>query len=359
MEPIYFDNAATTCVTFEVLREAFPYLITNYGNPSSTHQMGTVAKNAITEARKRCAKAINAEPEQIIFTSGATESNNLVASQGIILSSPFEHPSMRTGITWSNLLEDMKKLFRPESNNVIVAQMMVNNEIGTIFDVAETAKQAHEIGHRFHTDASQAFGHIPVDVKQIDCDFLSLSGSKIHAPKGVGLLYIKNPEDFFSPVIGGGQEFRLRSGTENVFGITALGKAMELYGYDAAIDKHYAKLKKTLIQGFTKKCPVEFHINEIEGLKHVNNIVNISFRGINGESLQILADHKGFYISTGSACHSASLEESATIKALDLPDDYKHGTIRVSFGRENTIYEVEQFVGEICNIITTLLQIKN
>lgn len=359
MKTIYFDNAATTRVTEPVLQAALPYLSKSYGNPSSTHQMGIEAKQAIETARKQCAKAINAKPEQIFFTSGATESNNLVARQGLILSSPYEHPSMKTGETWTDLKSDLDDFKSRGTKNLVVSQMMVNNELGAVFDVASTAEQAHKRGYKFHTDASQAFGHIRVDVKVIDCDYLSLSGSKIHAPKGVGLLYIKDPKDFCSPIIGGGQEKGIRSGTENVFGIVALGKAMKLYKYTPEKAEYCYKLKCNLISGLAKKCPVEFRINEIEGLKHVNNIANISFRGINGESLQILLSYAGFCVSTGSACHSASLEPSAVIKALGLSKEYQLGTIRVSFSEENTIEEVGAFVDKACEIISTLMKIKN
>lgn len=355
---VYFDNAATTRVTEPVLQAALPYLTGYYGNPSSTHTMGSVANKAIVEARLRCARAINAEPEQIIFTSGATESNNLVMGQGVIISSEYEHPSMRIGFTSGNMQLEINKLKRAGADKIIVSHQFVNNEIGTIFNVRKYAEIAHENGCLFHTDATQAFSHVPIDVKDINCDFLSLSGHKFHAPKGVGLLYIKHPEIFKSPIIGGGQERGLRSGTENVFGIVALGKAMELYDITHEKRKHYHVLKTTLIRLLAKKCPVEFHINEIKGRRHLDNIANISFKNISGESLAILLDYAGFEVSQGSACHSASLEPSAVIKALNLPKEYELGTIRVSFSEENTVAEVSAFVDKLCEIIGTLIKIK-
>ena len=361
MNKVYFDNAATTCVTEEVLKAALPYLTENYGNPSSTHNMGTVAKNAIVEARLKCAKAINAEPEQIFFTSGATESNNIVTREFCTLKSPYEHPSM-DGTTWSILPIDINVTRRAGIHTGLVAQMYVNNEIGTIFDVKECAELAHENGYKCLVDATQAFSHVLIDVKDINCDFLSLSGHKFHAPKGVGLLYIKDPDEFIdkaeSLVIGGGQERGLRSGTENVFGIVALGKAMELYNITHEMRQHYHLLKTTLLQLLAQKCPVEFHINEIKGRKHLDNIANISFKNISGESLAILLDYAGFEISQGSACHSASLEPSAVIKALNLPKEYELGTIRISFSEENTVAEVSAFVDKLCEIIETLIKIK-
>lgn len=360
MNKVYFDNAATTRVTEEVLQAALPYLTENYGNPSSTHNMGTVAKNAIVEARLKCAKAINAEPEQIFFTSGATESNNIVTREFCTLKSPYEHPSM-DGTTWGILPIDINVTHRAGIRTGLVAQMYVNNEIGTIFDVKECAELAHENGYKCLVDATQAFSHISIDVKDINCDFLSLSGHKFHAPKGVGLLYIKDPDGFIdnaeSLVIGGGQERGLRSGTENVFGIVALGTAMELYNYKPEIEQHYKDLKRIFIQGLAKKCPVEIHLNQIEGMQHVNNIVNLSFRNINGESLAILLDYNGFCVSTGSACHSASLKESTVIKALKLPDEYRLGSIRISFSEENTVEEVKRLVEATVKNIIALMAI--
>lgn len=341
---VYLDHASTTYITKAVLDEAMPFLTYNFGNPSSAHRMGVVAKNAITTARKRCAKAINAEPEQIIFTSGATESNNLVIGQEVIISSEYEHPSMRAGFTADNIQFEINRLRRAGAKDAIVSHQFVNNEIGTIFNVKKYAEVAHENGCLFHTDATQAFSHVPVDVKDINCDFLSLSGHKFHAPKGVGLLYIKHPEIFKSPIIGGGQEKGLRSGTENVFGIVAMGKAMELYNYRDTIAKHYADLKTALLTRLSQTCPVEYRLNEIEGLPTVDNIVNISFKGINAEGLVSLLDFDGFMVSQGSACHSGSLEPSKVLKEIGVPDDYIHGAIRVSFGLNNTYTEVYQFV---------------
>lgn len=341
---VYFDNAATTRVTEPVLQEALPYLTGYYGNPSSTHYMGTVANKAIAEARLRCAKAINAEPEQIIFTSGATESNNLVAQQGEMLVSPYEHPSMQRNNVFYDLPLSINKMSRCGESNVIVSQMFVNNEIGTIFDVKHCAELAHKAGYRFHTDATQAFGHVKIDVKELDCDFLSLSGHKFHAPKGVGLLYVKEPDKLCNTNIGGGQENGYRSGTENVFGIVALGKAMATYNYTEAKGVHFNELKTALLNRLEKTCPVEYRINEIEGLPTVGNIINISFKGINAEGLCTLLDFDGFMVSQGSACHSGSLEPSKVLKEIGVPDDYIHGTIRISFGLGNTYTEVYQFV---------------
>lgn len=362
MNRVYFDNAATTRVTEPVLQAALPYLTGYYGNPSSTHHMGTVAKNAIVEAREKCAKAINADPEQIFFTSGATESNNIVTREfEYVLKSPYEHPSMQ-GVAWGDLQTDLNKMQKAGIQQGLVTCQMVNNELGTTFPTNSYTELAHEAGYKFMTDATQAFSHVIIDVKAQECDFLSLSGHKFHAPKGIGLLYIKDPDEFIKTTrhltVGGGQEKGLRQGTENVFGIVALGKAMELYDVTHEMRQHYHTLKTTLIRLLAKKCPVEFHINEIKGRRHLDNIANLSFKNISGESLTILLDYAGFEISQGSACHSASLEPSAVIKALNLPKEYELGTIRISFSEKNTVAEVSAFVDKLCEIIGTLIKIK-
>lgn len=353
----YFDCAATTKPTEQVIKDIENGMRDYWYNPSSTSEESRKVKLQIEHARRQVADYINCKPEEIIFTSGATESNNLVMGQGVIISSEYEHPSMRIGFTSGNMQLEINKLKRAGASKIIVSHQFVNNEIGTIFNVKKYAEMAHENGCLFHTDATQAFSHVPVDVKDIDCDFLSLSGHKFHAPKGVGLLYIKHPEIFKSSIIGGGQEEGLRSGTENVFGIVAMGKAMELYNYSPSKAQHYHDLKYAFIRELAKRCPVEFHINQIAGNSHVDNIANVSFKNINGESLAILLDYNGFCVSTGSACHSASLEESATIKALNLPEEYRLGSIRVSFSEENTVEEVEQLVDAMVKNIITLMTI--
>ena len=363
MEKHYFDNASTTRVTNEVLKVALPYLTEYYGNPSSVHSMGAVAKNAITRARHQCAKAIGAKPEQIFFTSGSTESNNIVyRNHEYVLKSPYEHPSMG-GVEISDLKIDLNKADRAGIHNGLVSHIFVQSEIGTIFPVKEYADIAHSHGWKFHTDATQAFSHLEINVKELGCDFLSLSGSKIHAPKGVGLLYVKNPEEFKSKArnisIGGGQEGGIRSGTENVFGIVALGQAMTLYKYEAGDNCLGVTFKKTLIRELAKKCPVEFRINELKGYEHVDNIVNVSFKGINSEGLSLLLDHQGFCVSTKSACKSGSTEPSPILKAIGVEDDYLFGALRISFGIDTSIKTVTMLADAICETIGKLIMIKN
>lgn len=341
---VYLDSAAGTQMSLPVFQEMKPFLMEIYANPSSSYRFADIPKQAIKLARERCAKAINAEPEQIIFTSGATESNNLVMGQGVIISSKYEHPSMKIGFTTDDIQLEINKLQRVGANSIIVSHQFVNNETGTIFDVKRYADIAHASGCFFHTDATQAFSHVPIDVKDIDCDFLSLSGHKFHAPRGIGLLYVKAPDKFNSPIIGGGQERGLRSGTENTAGIVGLGKAMELYNYSPLANERMKTLKDTLLEHLKAKCPCEYRINAIDGLPTVDNIVNISFKGINGEALAILLDYQGYCVSQGSACHSASVEPSAVLKAINVPEDYIRGTIRVSFSKDNSVDEVISFV---------------
>lgn len=353
----YFDNAATTRITEPVLEEMMPFLTESYGNPSSTYRLGVMAKQAITTARKRVAKAINAESEQIFFTSSATESNNIVRRAFVgVSTSPYEHPSMP-----NSFIANMDKIQALKDNHnqgIVTSCIMVHNELGTIFPVKHLAARSHSKGNKFHTDATQAFGHVPIDVKDIDCDFLSLSGHKFHAPKGVGVLYIKEPDKFKSDIIGGDQEKKIRPGTENVASIVGMGKAAELYNYSEISDKHYQDLYETLLMELIEQYKLDFKVNMIKGLSHVWNILNLSFKGINGEGLAAILDSQGFCVSTGSACHSASIEVSPILKEIKVSEDYIHGTIRVSFSQENTINEVKALAQAIANYIGIMQVIK-
>ena len=372
---VYFDNAATTKMSFPVFEAMKPYLLDLYANPSSSYRFADFTKQAIKQAREQCAKAINADPEQIIFTSGATESNNLIIMQAITLFSPYEHPSMRAGMVTDDIechakycelkqiikqscemgiISSIKKYKKAGVKNAIVSYQYVNNEIGTIFPVNVYADITHKADYRFHTDATQAFSHVPIDVKDLDCDFLSLSGHKFHAPKGIGLLYVKEPHRFDSPIIGGGQERGLRSGTENVANIVGLGKAMELYNYSPIANERIKMLKDRLINRLKAECPCEFRINRIPDLPTVDNIISVSFKDINGEGLAILLDYDGFCVSQGSACHSGSSEPSKVLKAIGVPEEYIRGTIRISFSKDNTINEVDAFVDCVVNKLKAL-----
>lgn len=350
---IYLDNAATTPITEPVLEAMMPYLTEQYGNPSSLYSAGREAKKAVEIARNQIAAAINAEPHQIFFTSGSTESNNWVCSTyNSVLCSPVEHhsilnhPNCKCHARISVIPQQIYKL-KPR----IVSHMWVNNEIGKIYIIKRVVDRCHLMGVPYHTDATQAFGHIPIDVKDLDCDFLSLSGHKFHAPKGVGILYAKDPSMLKSFHYGGQQERHLRAGTENVASIVGMGKAAELYNYNPETDLHIRALKNELMAFIKTNIPYTIINSEYEC---VNNILNVSFKGINAENLLLMMDSQGVYISAGSACNSESFEPSETIKTLNLPDEYVGGTVRFSFSHLNTMDEIKQVESILYNTITML-----
>lgn len=367
MQLIYLDNAATTKVDNMVFAEMLPYMRDNYGNPSSLHSMGKEAKKAINKAREQVARAINAEPNQIFFTSGATESNNWVLSNyDYILCSPVEHPSIYNYpkcFKMDNIyLEYQIERFSFNPNNKdlevgLISHMLVNNETGKIYDVEGMVKISHQMDKPFHTDATQAFGHIPINVKSLNIDSLSMSGHKIHAPKGVGILYLKEPSKYKPLLYGGGQEKGLRSGTENVAGIVGIGKACELYNYNTETDKYIWGLRNHLKDFILSNIP-DVLINSDEN-KHnvVSNILNVSFKGIEGESLMLLLDRDGICVSAGSACHSGSLEPSYVLKDLGVPDDYIYGTVRFSFSKFNTLDEIIEVEQKLKTIVEKLRNI--
>lgn len=355
---IYLDNSATTPITEPVFEAMLPYLKEFYGNPSSQYKIGRVAKAAITKARKQFAKAINAEPEQIFFTSGATESNNLIRRNYNTISSLYEHPSMKTKfqvVDNGGLGVELNKAGRRGIRDLVVCWQYVNSETGKIFPIKEYTDLAHTHGYKFHSDCTAAFGKVPIDVKDLDIDFASFSGHKFHAPKGIGVLYIKEPDKFRSDIIGGGQEFGLRSGTENVPAIVGLGKAAELYNYSDERNNIAIGIRLDIIRLLAQKLSCNFKI--LEGGNNVPSILNIAFPNIEGESIMLLLDNKDICVSTGSACHSASLEASPTVKSFNLPPEYEHGTIRISFDENFEPDEVEYVTDEIariCNILTEI-----
>lgn len=331
---IYLDNASTTRVTEPVLQSMIPYLTEQYGNPSSLHSLGRTAKKAIEHAREQAAKAINAEPEQIFFTSGATESNNhIVKEYATIICSNVEHHSILNipcviSLPIKNMF-DIGLRYDPP----LAAVMYVNNETGEIFDIRSLAEKAHSLGMDFHTDATQAFGHIPIDVKELNVDSLSLSGHKFHAPKGIGILYLKEPSAHAPMIYGGGQQDNLRSGTENVAAIVGLGTACELYNFNPETDKlNREKCEKFIT--VIRSIP-DMKINtDLEN--SIATTINMSFKDIEGESLMLLLDQEGVCVSSGSACNSGSLEPSHVLKAMGISEDFIYGTIRVSFSSETT-----------------------
>ena len=336
---VYLDNASTTKIDQMVLAEMLPYLRDNYVNASSLHSLGRKSRQAIEHAREQVAKSINAEPNQIFFTSGSTESNNWIISNfNHILCSKVEHHSILnnpkcTPITFDNLANTIHK-DRPD----LVTHMYVNNETGQIYNIKEMAEICHKMKVPFYTDSTQAFSHIPIDVVDLNVDGMSLSGHKFHAPNGVGILYLKEPDKYKPMLYGGGQEKHLRAGTENVAGIVGMGKACELHNYDLKKDEYVLNLKIHLMDFITNNIPNVMINSPLETT--VSNILNVSFKGIEGESLMLMLDRAGICVSSGSACNSGSLEPSHVLKDLGVPDDYIYGTVRFSFNKFNTLDEI-------------------
>lgn len=346
MHPIYLDNSATTPVHPNVqksIKDSFKY----FANPSSPHSFGKKAREEIENARKEIAKFINAQPEEIIFTSGATESNNL-AIKGLveeaekqnknhIITSQIEHPAVletlkslekKFKIDYISTNEEglinineLKSKITPKT--FLVSIMHVNNEIGTIQPIAKIAKICKAKKIYFHTDAVQSFTKLPIDVKKQNIDLLSASGHKINAPKGIGFLYVKNGTNISQIIHGGGQEKKLRSGTENTLGILSLKEAIKLKRQKKQTEKTRNLILKELL-----KIP-ESRLNGSKKNRTYNNI-NISFYGIEGESLLMKLDKKGILVSTGSACSSKKLSQSHVLKAIKTPTMYINGSIRIT-----------------------------
>lgn len=348
---IYLDNAATTKIDNMVFAEMLPYLKEQYGNPSSLYSLGQQSKKAIEKAREQVAKAINAEPKQIFFTSGATESNNWVCSIfDRVLCSPYEHhsilnrPNAISASKYCSLECDIQEKL-PD----LVSYIMVNNELGTMYDVSSMADICHKNFVLFHTDATQAFGHILIDVKTLNCDFLSLSGHKFHAPKGVGILYIKEPDEFRPFLYGGQQEKYLRAGTENVTSIIGMGKAAELYNYSPERDKRCREIQKKFIDAFSYWQDVYFNTDIA---KSIPSTLNVAFKNVESESLMLLLDMDGICVSAGSACNSGSLEPSHVLKAIGTPEEYIYNSIRLSWDDTLTDEEVDYVIESIKRNVT-------
>lgn len=336
---IYLDNASTTKIDQMVLAEMLPYLRDNYGNASSLHSLGRKSRQAIEHAREQVAKSINAEPNQIFFTSGSTESNNWIISNfNHVLCSKVEHHSILnnpkcTPIAFDNLANTIYKK-HPD----LVTCMYVNNETGKIYNIKEMAEICHKMKVPFYSDCTQAFGHIPINVKDLNVDGMSLSGHKFHAQKGVGVLYLKEPDKYKPMLYGGGQEKHLRAGTENVAGIVGMGKACELHNYNFKSNLYIYQLKEHLTYFIQNNIPNVMINSPLETT--VSNILNVSFKGIEGESLMLMLNRAEICVSSGSACNSGSLEPSHVLKSMGVPDDYIYGTIRFSFSKFNTLDEI-------------------
>lgn len=373
---IYMDNSATTPARKEVVEEMIPYLTENFGNPSSIYEIGKISKHAIDKARKKVADALGAEENEIYFTSGGTESDNW-AIKGIafanrnkgkhIITSSIEHHAVLHTCLWLEgqgfevtylpvdkygmvTLEELKNAIRDDT--ILISIMLANNEIGTIQPVEEIGKIARENRIYFHTDAVQAIGHVPIDVKKMNIDLLSLSGHKFEGPKGCGALYIRKGVKIETLLHGGAQERKRRAGTENVPAIMGLGKAIELAaGEIGETDKNLLALRERLIEGLLK-IP-KTHLNGHPTQRLANN-VNITFEYIEGESLLLLLNAKGIFASTGSACNSSSLEPSHVLTACGVPHEIVHGSLRLSLGRMNTEKDVDRVLEALPEIVQKL-----
>lgn len=351
---LYLDSAATTAVTQPVLDAMLPYFTEAYGNPSSLHDFGRRAKRAVNKAREQFANAINADPEQIFFTSGATESNNIVRHSHAIVASAFEHPSMsQMRYTTIDSIIDAADVLYGFSTDITVCWQYVNSETGAIFPIERYAELVHSHGAKIHSDCTSAFGKINIDVKELDLDFASFSGHKFHAPKGVGVLYIKDPTHFHNYLTrGGGQEDGKRHGTENVPAIVGLGKAAELYKWTPLNFNSLIDTRMKLLNSLAKKMKAKYMV--LTASENIPNIICLALKDINGESVMLALDSLGICVSTGSACHSSSDEVTPMIKSFNLSDDYLHGIVRISFDSVLTDDEIEYFTDKLAEVCEAL-----
>ena len=375
---IYADNAATTQVSHLVLQQMLPWLSQHYGNPSSIYGIGREARGAVEDARAQLAQALNAQPSEIFFTACGTESDNwaikgvahALAAKGKkhIITSAIEHHAVlhtckaleKEGFTVTYLpvdrdglvsVADVEKAITRET--ALVSIMFANNEIGTIQPVAEIGAACRSRGVPFHTDAVQAVGHLPIDVEALNIDLLSLSAHKFHGPKGVGALYIRKGCPFPATLLeGGGQERGRRAGTENVAGIVGMGAAIveALEGLPEKTARVQA-MRDRLIGALTKLPKT--HLNGHPHRRLPGNC-NISFEGVEGESLLLLLDNRDICASSGSACTSGSLDPSHVLLAIGLPHEVAHGSLRLSLGDLNTSDQVEEIITGVTQVVERL-----
>ncbi|KKQ15340.1 MAG: Cysteine desulfurase [candidate division WS6 bacterium GW2011_GWF1_36_8] len=362
MKNIYFDHAATTSVKPEVLETMLPYFTKKYGNPSSIYSLGRETKKAIDDTREKVAKALNALPKEIFFTSG-----NEKKGKHIITTNIEHHAVLHTckylekygfEVTYVPVdnkgivhVEDIEKAIRPDT--ILISVMFANNEIGTIQPIKEIGALAKGKGICLHTDAVQAIGNVPIDVKDMNIDMLSLSAHKFYGPKGVGVLYIRDGVRISPMIHGGAQERGKRAGTENVPGIVGLGEAIDLANEN--IDEYSIKLmnlRDRAIKEILEKIPYS-RLNGDEKNRLPGN-VNISFEFIEGESILLMLDMKGICASSGSACTSGSLDPSHVLLAIGLPHEIAHGSLRLTFGEENTDSDLDYLLETLPPIIEKL-----
>lgn len=378
MRPIYLDHNATTPVRKEVLEAMMPYFSEEYGNASSVYSMGQKARYAVDKAREVIGNAIGTEATDIIFTSGGTEADNF-AIKGVamanldkgrhIITSSIEHlavlgPSrfvekeLGFDVTYLPVdkygmveLDKLKNAIRKDT--ILISIMLANNETGTIQPIKEISEIARKNKIYFHTDAVQALGKMPIDVEDLGVDLCSFSGHKVYGPKGIGAMYLRKGVKIMPFQHGGHHERGKRAGTENVPGIVGFAKAVEIAQADMEKNDAYLKnLTKKMWEGLNKKLK-EVYLNGHPD-KRLSSTLNISFRYIEGESMVLNFDMKGIYASTGSACTSGSLEPSHVLTAMGVPPDMAQGSVRFSFGYENTEEDIDYCLAEIPPIVEKL-----
>lgn len=373
METVYFDHAATTPLDERVLDAMKPYFTEHYGNANSAHQRGNKAKVAVEEAREAIAEFIGAEPAEIIFTSGGTESDNAAIKGAVnatgkkeIVTSPLEHHAVlhtaealkRNGGQPVYVEPDTNGLIQPEKvaeaitdHTALVSLMHVNNEIGAINPLKEIAEVCKAQQVPFHSDTVQSIGKLPVDVNELGLDFLSISGHKIYGPKGIGVLYMRHATPWLPWMHGGSQERRRRGGTLNVPGIVGLAKALELCaGEMERHTAHFKKLRQRLIAGLDDKFGERYQINGPTGTA-VPHIINLAFPntrgGLDGEMLLLNLDVEGICVSNGSACTSGTVEPSHVLEGIGLEPEVANSSIRISMGKDNTAEDIDYLVDKL------------
>lgn len=381
MEQIYFDHAATTPLDERVFEAMKPYFCQDYGNANSAHQLGNNAKVAVEEAREQIAALIGAEPAEIIFTSGGTESDN-AAIKGVlqatgkkeVITSPLEHHAVLHTVEAQKRQGVQPVYVEPDANGIvsadrvadaitdqtaIVSLMHVNNEIGTINPIREIADVCRERGVPFHSDTVQSVGKLPVDVEALGLDFLSISAHKIYGPKGVGVMYMRHGTPWVPWMHGGSQERRRRGGTLNVPGIIGLAKAMELADREReGHTRHFQKLRGQLVEGLKNDFTEAVSMNA-ECEQCVPHIINLAVTGgdsggLDGEMLLLNLDMEGICVSNGSACTSGALEPSHVLSGIGLDDHIANSSIRISLGKDNTAEQVSYFLEKLQDVVNRM-----
>lgn len=385
MKTVYLDHAATTPLDDRVLEAMLPYLKENYGNANSPHHLGQKSKVVVEDAREKVADLIGAEPSEVIFTSGGTESDNAVIKGVLavsgdkkeVITSELEHHAVLHTVELAKM-QGVKPVFAKSKDcgtitadavkevitdkTALVSIMHVNNEIGTINPLKEIAEVCREHGVPLHSDTVQSLGKIPLDVKDLGIDFLSGSAHKIYGPKGTGIMYVKNGSKWIPWMQGGSQERRRRGGTLNVPGIVGFAKALELAVQEMdAHQKHFKKLRSLLLNEMDEKLDVNYRVNG-PGEKGVPHIINLSFsddqdKHIDGEMLLLNLDIEGICVSNGSACTSGAVEPSHVLNGIGMEEGLAKSSIRISFGKQNTEEDVHYFVEKLDAVLKRMFSI--